>query len=68
MGTALGLWPTRRSLRATDVLTRNSPHMENTIMAYIARPINDRLCVGIDLHKDSLFVVTLQPATGEVRE
>lgn len=37
-------------------------------MAYIARPINDRLCVGIDLHKDSLFVVTLQPATGEVRE
>jgi transposase len=31
-------------------------------------PITDRLCVGIDLHKDTLFVVALNPSTGELLE
>lgn len=37
-------------------------------MRTITRPINDKLCVGIDLHKDTLFVVALNPPTGELLE
>jgi len=37
-------------------------------MLQFTRPIHDRLCVGIDLHKDTLFVVGLDPATGAVFE
>ena len=32
------------------------------------RPINDQLCVGIDLHKDTMFVVALDPRTGTLME
>jgi len=34
----------------------------------INRPITDQLCVGIDLHKDTLFVVAFDPASGELLE
>jgi transposase len=44
--------------------------METCIMLAIAprinRPIHDRLCVGIDLHKDTLTAAALDPASGEV--
>lgn len=35
-------------------------------MPQIARPIHDRLCVGIDLHKDTLTAAVFDPRTGEV--
>jgi len=57
---------------ASEVLTRGGPHMETLIMTgkrhTINRPILDRICVGIDLHKDTLFAVALEPATGELLE
>lgn len=34
----------------------------------ITRAITDRWCVGIDLHKDTLFVVALDPRSGETLE
>lgn len=37
-------------------------------MHIITRPINNKLCVGIDLHKETLFVVAFDPASGEVLE
>lgn len=37
-------------------------------MARIHRSINDKLCVGIDLHKDTMFVVGLDPRTGTLME
>lgn len=40
--------------------------MENLIMPRIARPIHDRLCIGIDLHKDTLTAAVLDPRTGQV--
>jgi len=38
------------------------------MMTRITRPINDKLCVGIDLHKDTMFVVAVDPSTGELLE
>lgn len=35
-------------------------------MPHLARAIKDRLCVGIDLHKDTMTVASLNPMTGEV--
>lgn len=35
-------------------------------MIQLTRPINDRLCVGIDLHKDTLTAAAFDPAGGEV--
>lgn len=37
-------------------------------MPSVSGPIKDKLCVGIDLHKDTLFAVALDPASGEVLE
>lgn len=68
MGTGWAASLTRRTRGASPVLGPRDPYMEKLIMPRIARPINDRLCVGIDLHKDTLFVVALQPASGEVLE
>lgn len=74
---------TGRVLRPSAVLIHNGPYMETRIMPTtpprinpqprvstrrISTPIADRICVGIDLHKDSLFVVGLDPATGELLE
>jgi transposase len=42
--------------------------MEIVIMQHIRLPVNDRWCVGIDLHKETLFVVAFDPRTGEVVE
>jgi transposase len=39
---------------------------ENGIMQRTGLPVKDRWCVGIDLHKDTLFATALDPATGEV--
>lgn len=36
-------------------------------MLNVIRPISDRLCVGIDLHKDTMTVAALDPRSGEVR-
>lgn len=68
MGTALAAWPTRGTPVASAVLIGNGPHTETSIMHTTIRPINDKLCVGIDLHKDTLFVVGLDPRTGAVFE
>ncbi len=73
MGTASGVCPARRTLVAfASVLARNDPYMETSIMhgnpSRINRQIIDRWCVGIDLHKDTLFVVALDPRTGETIE
>ncbi len=35
-------------------------------MPHLARAIKDRLCVDIDLHKDTMTVASLNPVTGEV--
>lgn len=35
-------------------------------MIRIARPVNDTLCLGIDLHKETLTVAALDPASGDV--
>lgn len=35
-------------------------------MLNVNRPISDRLCVGIDLHKDTMTVARLDPRSGEV--
>jgi len=35
-------------------------------MVQLASPLRDRLCVGIDLHKDTLTAATLDPRSGEV--
>jgi len=57
---------------ASAVLIPNGPHMENLIMTRTTRtiniPVRDKVCVGIDLHKDTMFVVGLDPATGELLE
>lgn len=57
---------------ASTVLIPKAPYMEIAIMTkrttHINRPITDKLCLGIDLHKDTLFVVALDPATGELLE
>jgi transposase len=57
---------------ASTVLILKAPYMEIAIMTTrttrFNRPVTDKLCVGIDLHKDTLFVVALNPATGEVLE
>lgn len=37
-------------------------------MATFTGLVTDKLCVGIDLHKDSLFVVGLDPRTGAILE
>ena len=66
MGTASAVWPMRGTLVASAVLTPTGPYMETPIMLQITRPINDRLCVGIDLHKDTLTAAALAPSTGEV--
>lgn len=42
------------------------PYMEGSIMVSLARSRHDRLCVGIDLHKDSLTLACLDPRSGEV--
>lgn len=68
MSTASAAWPAPGTHRASAVLIHDGPYMEISIMTHIARPINDRLCVGIDLHKDTLFVVALEPGTGELLE
>jgi len=31
-------------------------------------PVRDKLCIGIDLHKETMFVVALDPRTGELLE
>lgn len=36
-------------------------------MVTVTRCVNDRLCVGIDLHKDTLTVAVLDPRTGGVQ-
>ncbi len=43
-----------------------TPYMEIIMMIQLTRPINNALCIGIDLHKDTLTAVALDPATGEV--
>jgi transposase len=50
------------------VLIPIGPYMERFIMARIHRSINDKFCVGVDLHKDTLFVVGLDPRTGTLME
>ena len=46
-------------------LIRPVPYMAIIIMANRFCPINDRICIGgIDLHKDTMFVVALNPRTG----
>jgi transposase len=42
------------------------PYMENIIMVQLHTSVNDRLCVGIDLHRDTMTVACLDPRTGEV--
>lgn len=37
------------------------------MMFAIPAPINDRLCIGIDLHKDTLTVALLDPRDGAAR-
>jgi transposase len=37
-----------------------------TALATLKRPITDRRCVGIDLHKDTLTACVMNPQTGEV--
>ena len=43
-----------------------TPYMENIMIRFTALPDKKILCVGIDLHKDTMTVVALAPATGEV--
>jgi transposase len=47
---------------------RNAPRTAPRTVPRISRQITDRWCVGIDLHKDTLFVVALDPRTGETIE
>ena len=48
------------------MLDRRNPYMEISIMQQRTGMINDRLCVGIDLHKDTLTAAVLDPRNGEV--
>lgn len=43
-----------------------NPYMETWIMRTNPRVVN-KLCIGIDLHKDTMTVCVLDPSTGEVR-
>lgn len=49
-----------------DALGHINPYMEALIMRMQTRIVN-QLCVGIDLHKDTMTVCILDPVTGEQR-
>jgi transposase len=66
MGAPAAVWPAGGTLVASAVLITVGPYMEKILMIQFARPINNELCIGIDLHKDTLTVAALDPASGEV--
>lgn len=68
MGTASDRCPRRATRVTSTVLIGPGIHMETFIMATFTGLVHDKLCVGIDLHKDTLFVVGLDPQTGTILE
>ena len=48
------------------MLITADPYMENIMIRFTAPPDKKILCVGIDLHQDTLTVAALDPITGEV--
>jgi transposase len=52
----------------TLIMPETLPRINPRPNPRISPAITDRWCVGIDLHKDTLFVVALDPRTGETVE